>query len=86
MENNTKEHIKRVDGVLKDVVYRSLDKGLNFNFLDNLIDEICARLKDSKNVDGQMALIHWISHLHFITNVNILDCVPEFLVKLFQVV
>lgn len=31
-------------------------------------------------------LIKWIETLHSITNVNILNCVPRFLVKLFTIV
>lgn len=42
--NDVKEYSKKVDDILKDVVYRSLDKGLMFN-LDQLIDAICMKLK-----------------------------------------
>ena len=70
---------------MKDVVYRSLDKGLVFD-LDQLIDIICLKLKGMKNPDGQIVLIKWIEQLHSITNVNILKCVPRFLEKLFKIV
>ena len=46
--NDVKEYSKKVDDILKDVVYRSLDKGLMFN-LDQLIDAICMKLKSCKN-------------------------------------
>ena len=48
MSNDVKDHSKKVDDLLKDVVYRSLDKGLMFD-LDLLIDAICEKLKVSKN-------------------------------------
>ena len=51
MSNDVKDYIKKVDDLLKDVVYRSLDKGLMFD-LDTLIDEICLKLRDCKNIDG----------------------------------
>jgi hypothetical protein len=85
MSNDVKDHSKKVDDLLKDVVYRSLDKGLMFD-LDLLIDAICDKLKMSKNQDGQIVLIKWIETLHSITNVNILKCVPRFLEKLFIIV
>ena len=80
-----KDYSKKVDDLLKDVVYRSLDKGLLFD-LDQLIEAICEKLRASKNQDGQMVLIKWIETLHSITNVNILRCVPRFLEKLFIIV
>ena len=85
MSNDVKDHSKKVDDLLKDVVYRSLDKGLMFD-LDLLIDAICEKLRVSKNQDGQIVLIKWIETLHSITNVNILKCVPRFLEKLFIIV
>jgi vacuole morphology and inheritance protein 14 len=85
MSHDVKEYSKKVDDLLKDVVYRSLDKGLMFN-LDQLIDAICTKLRNCKNNDGQMVLIKWIETLHSITNVNILMCVPRFLEKLFKIV
>ena len=85
LSNDVKDYSKKVDDLLKDVVYRSLDKGLMFN-LDQLIDAICEKLKACKNQDGQMVLIKWIETLHSITNVNILKCVPRFLEKLFIIV
>jgi hypothetical protein len=30
-DNNVREHSKKVDDLLKDTVYRSLDKGINFD-------------------------------------------------------
>jgi vacuole morphology and inheritance protein 14 len=51
ISNDVKEHSKKVDDLLKDTVYRSLDKGLMFD-LDQLIDAICEKLKASKNQDG----------------------------------
>ena len=51
ISNDVKEHSKKVDDLLKDTVYRSLDKGLMFD-LDQLIDAICDKLKASKNQDG----------------------------------
>jgi hypothetical protein len=83
--NDVKEHSRKVDDLMKDVVYRSLDKGLLFN-LDQLIDAICYKLRSCKNNDGQMVLIKWLETLHSITNVNILKCVPRFLEKLFTIV
>ena len=44
MSNDVKDHSKKVDDLLKDVVYRSLDKGLMFD-LDQLIDAICEKLR-----------------------------------------
>ena len=85
MSNDVKDYSKKVDDLLKDVVYRSLDKGLMFD-LDKLIDAICEKLRNCKNQDGQMVLIKWIETLHSITNVNILKCVPRFLGKLFIIV
>ena len=85
LSNEVKDYSKKVDDLLKDVVYRSLDKGLVFD-LDQLIDAICAKLRACKNQDGQMVLIKWIETLHSITNVNILKCVPRFLEKLFSIV
>ena len=85
MSNDVKEYSKKVDDHLKDVVYRSLDKGLEFN-LDQLVNAICMKLSACKNNDGQMVLIKWIETLHSITNVNILSCVPRFLEKLFTIV
>jgi hypothetical protein len=46
-----KEYSKKVDDHLKDVVYRSLDKGLEFN-LDQLVNAICSMLSACKNHDG----------------------------------
>jgi len=83
--SDVKDYSKKVDDLLKDVVYRSLDKGLLFD-LDQLIEAICEKLRASKNQDGQMVLIKWIETLHSITNVNILRCVPRFLEKLFIIV
>ena len=51
ISNHVKEHSKKVDDLLKDTVYRSLDKGLMFD-LDQLIDAICDKVKASKNQDG----------------------------------
>jgi hypothetical protein len=51
MSNDVKDHSKKVDDLLKDVVYRSLDKGLMFD-LDQLIDTICEKLRASKNQDS----------------------------------
>jgi len=85
LSNDVKEYSKKVDDLLKDVVYRSLHKDLMFN-LDLLIDAICERLRKSKNQDGQMVLIKWIETLYSIPNVNILKCVPRFLEKLFTIV
>lgn len=82
---DVKEYAKKVDDQLKDVVYRSLDKGLKFD-LDQLIDAICEKLKASINKESQIVLIKWIETLHSITNVNILNCVPRFLFKLFTIV
>ena len=82
---DVKEYAKKVDDQLKDVVYRSLDKGLKFD-LDLLIDAICEKLKASINKESQIVLIKWIETLHSITNVNILNCVPRFLFKLFTIV
>ena len=48
MSNDVKDHSKKVDDLLKDVVYRSLDKGLMFD-LDLLIDAICDKLRAMKN-------------------------------------
>lgn len=83
--NDVKEYSKKVDDHLKDVVYRSLDKGLEFD-LDSLVNAICSMLSACKNHDGQLVLIKWIETLHSITNVNILSCVPRFLEKLFSIV
>jgi len=44
MNNDVKEHSRKVDDLLKDIVYRSLDRGLMFD-LDRLIDAICDTLK-----------------------------------------
>lgn len=85
MSHDVKEYSKQVDELLKDVVFRSLDKGLEFN-LDDLIDSICEKLKNCKNLEGQMVLIKWIETLHSITHVNILMCVPRFLEKLFGII
>lgn len=85
ISSDVKDHSKKVDDLLKDTVYRSLDKAIMFD-LDELIDSICERLNASKNQDGQMVLIKWIETLHSITNVNILKCVPRFLEKLFIIV
>jgi len=82
---DVKDYARKVDEQLKDVVYRSLDKGLKFD-LDKLIDAICDKLKSSINKDSQIVLIKWIETLHSITNVNILNCVPRFLFKLFTIV
>jgi hypothetical protein len=48
MFNDVKEFSKKVDSHLKDVVCRSLDKGLLFD-LDKLIEAICEKLRVSKN-------------------------------------
>lgn len=48
---DVKDYSKKVDDLLKDVVRRSLIKGLLFN-LDQLIDAICEKLRASKNPDG----------------------------------
>ena len=48
LSNDVKDYSKKVDDLLKDVVYRSLDKGLMFN-LDQLIDAICDKLRACKN-------------------------------------
>ena len=42
-DNNVKDHSKKVDDLLKDTVYRSLDRGLMFD-LDQLINAICENL------------------------------------------
>jgi hypothetical protein len=85
--NDVKEYSKKVDENLKDVVYRSLDRGLDFD-LDKLVNRICQMLSksDTKNHETQLVLIRWIESLHSITNVNILSCVPRFLEKLFTIV
>ena len=85
MSNDVKDYSKKVDDLLKDVVYRSLDKDLKFD-LDQLIDAICSKLRSCKNQDGQMVLIKWIETLHSITRVDIPRCVPRFLCKLFIIV
>ena len=51
MSNDVKDYSKKVDDLLKDVVYRSLDKDLKFD-LDQLIDAICSKLRSCKNQDG----------------------------------
>ena len=48
LSNDVKEYSKKVDDLLKDVVYRSLHKDLMFN-LDLLIDAICEKLRGCKN-------------------------------------
>ena len=48
--SDVKDYSKKVDDLLKDVVYRSLDKGLLFD-LDQLIEAICEKLRASKNQD-----------------------------------
>ena len=83
--NDVKDYSKKVDELLKDVVYRSLNKNLVFD-LDDLIEAICKKLRLCISQDGQMVLIKWIEILHSITNVNILMCVPKFLEKLFIIV
>lgn len=64
---------------------RSLDKGLKFD-LDLLIDAICDKLRASVSRESQIVLLRWIETLHNITNVNILFCVPRFILKLFLIV
>jgi len=51
ISNDVKDYSKKVDDLLKDVVYRSLDKGLMFD-LDQLIDSICERLSGMLNQEG----------------------------------
>jgi len=48
ISNEVKVFAMKVDDLLKDVVYRSLDKGLLFD-LDQLIVAICEKLRASKN-------------------------------------
>ena len=48
ISNEVKVFAMKVDDLLKDVVYRSLDKGLLFD-LDQLIVAICEKLRVSKN-------------------------------------
>lgn len=51
LASDVKEYAKKVDEQLKDVVCRSLDKGLKFE-LDNLIDAICDKLGSSMNKES----------------------------------
>jgi hypothetical protein len=43
-------------------------------------------MKVSNNNDSQVTLIKWIEGLHSITNVNILNCVPRFIIKFLVII
>mmetsp|Transcript_39951 Transcript_39951/g.38510 ORF Transcript_39951/g.38510 Transcript_39951/m.38510 type:complete len:164 (+) Transcript_39951:182-673(+) len=80
-----REWAKKVDDLLKDVVYGSLIKNNPFD-LDALLELICKKLNNTHNNEVLMVLIKWIEILHSITNVDILKCVPRFLERLLTII
>lgn len=76
LNGEVREWAKKVDDLLKDVVYGCLIKNNQYLSLDDLLNRICQKLRDANNNEVLMVVIKWIEILHSITNVDILKWVP----------
>lgn len=82
--NDVKEWGRKLIELLEDIVYGAIIKHEIFD-LEELLNKIYKKLWKSKNQDIQLVLLKWIETLNSMTDYDVLDRLPKFLEKYFEI-